>query len=105
MAITVQAQWDTLSGQLAEIAEQAGRFVVAVHGGSQIAATGIFWRPGIVVTANHMLRHKGEYELALGDKSSRKAALAGGDPGTDLAVLRMKLRHNRSVGADRRCHS
>jgi len=90
MGIAVQAQWDTLSGQFAEIAEQVGRFVVAVHGGSRIAASGIFWRSGIVVTANHMLRRTGEYEVILWDKSSRKAALAGRDPGTDAAVLRIE---------------
>jgi S1-C subfamily serine protease len=88
MAIAVQAQWDTLSGQFAEIAEQAGRFVVAVHGGSRIAGSGIFWRPGIVVTANHTLRRTGECEVTFWDKSSRKAALVGRDPGTDVAILR-----------------
>lgn len=90
MAIAVQAQWDTLSGQFAEVAEQAGKFVVAVHGGSRIAASGILWRPGIVVTASHMLRRVGEYEVVLWDKSSQKALLAGRDLGTDLAVLRVE---------------
>ena len=88
MAIAVQAQWDTLSAQFAEVAEQAGRFVVAVHGSSRIAASGILWRSGIVVTTSHMLRHAGEYEVVLWDKSNQKASLAGRDPGTDLAVLR-----------------
>ncbi len=90
MAIAVQAQWDTLSGQFAEVAEQAGKFAVAVHGGSRIAASGILWRPGIVVTASHMLRRVGEYEVVLSDKSTRKATLAGRDPGTDLAALRVE---------------
>lgn len=90
MTVAVQAQWDTLSAQFTHIAEQADRFVVAVHGGSRIAASGILWRSGIVVTANHMLRRTGEYEVRIWDKSSRKAALIGRDPGTDLAVLQIE---------------
>ena len=90
MAVAVQAQWDTLSAQFAHIAEQADRFVVVVHGGSRISASGILWRSGIVVTANHMLRRTGEYEVRVWDKSSRKAALIGRDPGTDLAILQME---------------
>ncbi|HEU5232819.1 MAG TPA: trypsin-like peptidase domain-containing protein [Terriglobales bacterium] len=91
MAIAVQAQWDTLSGQFAEVAEQASKFVVAVHGGGgRIAVSGILWRSGIVVTASYVLRRIGEYEVVLWDKSSKKASLAGRDPGTDLAVLRVE---------------
>jgi|SRR5690349_21518605 len=90
MTIAVQAQWDTLSAQFAEVAEQAGKFVVAVHGGGRIAASGILWRSGIVVTASHMLRRVGEYEVVLSDKSSKRASLAGRDPGTDLAILRVE---------------
>jgi len=90
MAIAVQAQWDTLSGQFAEVAEQAGRFAVAVHGGSRIAASGILWRSGIIVTASHMLRRTGDYEVSFRDKSGAKASLAGRDAGTDVAILRME---------------
>lgn len=90
MGIAVQGQWDAISGQFAELAEQASKFVVAVHGGGRIAASGIMWRSGIVVTASHMLRRGGEFEIALWDNSVRKASLAGRDPGTDLAVLRLE---------------
>ena len=97
MAVAVQAQWDTLSAQFTHIAEQADRFVVAVHGGSRIATSGILWRSGIVVTANHMLRRTGEYEVRIWDKSSRKAALIGRDSGTDLAVLQMEGSNSDTV--------
>ena len=89
MPTAVQAQWDTLSGQFAEVAEQANRFAVTVHGGSRIAASGIPWRSGIVVTASHMLRRTGDYEVIFLDKSSGKASLAGRDAGTDVAILRI----------------
>jgi S1-C subfamily serine protease len=37
-----------------------------------------------------MLRRVGEYEVLFWDKSSQKASLAGRDPGTDVAVLRIE---------------
>lgn len=88
MAIAVHGQWETLSSQFAEVAAQADKFVVAVHGGRRIAGSGICWRAGIVVTAGHMLRRE-EIEVTFADKSRQKATLAGRDSGTDVAVLRI----------------
>ncbi|HVH88221.1 MAG TPA: trypsin-like peptidase domain-containing protein [Terriglobales bacterium] len=88
MGIAVHGQWETLSSQFAEVAEQADKFVVAVHGGRRLAASGIAWRAGIVVTANHMLRRADDIEITFADKSKRTASLVGRDPGTDIAVLR-----------------
>jgi len=88
MALAVHGQWETLSSQFAEATEHADKFVVAVHGGRRIAGSGICWRAGIVVTASHMLR-RDEIEVTFANKSRRKATLAGRDPGTDVAVLRI----------------
>ena len=88
MAIAVQGQWETLSSQFAEVAAHADKFVVAVHGGCRVAGSGILWRAGAIVTASHMLR-RDEIEVTLSDKTRRKATLAGRDPGTDIAVLRI----------------
>jgi len=88
MAIAVQGQWETLSSQFEEVAAQADKFVVAVHGGRRLAGSGICWRAGIVVTASHMLR-RDEIEVTFANKSRQKATLAGRDPGTDVAVLRI----------------
>jgi len=90
MTSAVHQEWDALSRQFAEVAEQASKFVVAVHGGRRVAGSGIVWRPGIVITASHMLRHPEDVEVTLGDKSRHKASLAGRDPGTDVAVLRLE---------------
>jgi len=83
-------QWDTLSNQFAEAAEKAGRSVVAVQGGARLAASGILWRAGIVITASHMLRRAEEITLLMPDKSESPATFAGRDPGTDLAILKIE---------------
>ncbi|HWC19905.1 MAG TPA: trypsin-like peptidase domain-containing protein, partial [Terriglobales bacterium] len=89
MPIAVQGQWEALSGQFAEAAAHADKFIVAVHGGRRVAGSGILWRAGVVVTASHMVR-RDEMEVTLADKSTRKATLAGRDPGSDVAVLRIE---------------
>ena len=81
-------EWDTLSNQFAEVAEKAGKSVVAVHGGRRVSGTGIVWRQGVVVTASHMLRRTEDIEITFADKSRGKATLSGRDLGTDVAVLR-----------------
>lgn len=90
MGIAVHGQWETLSSQFAEVAEQASKFVVALHGGGRVAGSGIVWRAGVVVTANHMVRRAGEYQVTFSDRSIRKASLAGRDGSTDVAVFRFE---------------
>ncbi|HWY69640.1 MAG TPA: trypsin-like peptidase domain-containing protein [Terriglobales bacterium] len=90
MASAIHNEWDTLSNQFAEVAEQTGKFIVAVHGGRRVAGSGIVWRPGIVVTASHMLRRTDDVEVTFGGQSRHKATFLGRDPGTDVAVLRLE---------------
>lgn len=78
-----------LSDQLAAVVERAGRSVVAVHARPRFTSSGVIWRPGIIVTAEHTIRREEEITVTLPDQSSRAAILAGSDPGTDLAVLRV----------------
>lgn len=80
--------WDTLSDQFSSVAEQAGKAVVAVHGGNRIGSSGIVWRNDLVVTSSHLLRHKDDLTVSLGDKRA-KASFLGRDSGTDVAVLRL----------------
>ena len=89
MASAIHTEWDTLSNQFAEVAEQSGKFIVAVYGGRRVAGSGIVWRPGIVVTASHMLRRTDDVEITFGGDSRHKATFLGRDPGTDVAVLRL----------------
>jgi len=79
-----------LSNDLAAAAERAGRAVVAVHGRQHRPSSGVIWRPGVVVTAEHALKRDEEITVTLADGGTVSATLAGRDPGTDLAVLTLE---------------
>jgi S1-C subfamily serine protease len=79
----------SLSNDLAGAVERAGRAVVAVHARPRLPSTGVHWRPGIVVTADHTVRVEEDLKVAWPDGRTAPATLAGRDPGTDLAVLRI----------------
>jgi S1-C subfamily serine protease len=81
--------FSSFSQELAAAAEQAGPSVVTVHARHRVPSSGIHWRKGIVVTANHTVRREDDIAV-LGHAGKRATAkLAGRDPGTDLAVLRL----------------
>jgi len=84
----IHSEWDALSSQFSSIAEQCGKSVVAVHGGRRVSGSGIIWRPGVIVTASHMLRRTEDVEVTFPDKSKQKATFSGRDLGSDVAVLR-----------------
>src|SRR5215813_3172360 len=77
-----------LSQELAAAVERAGRAVAAVHARPRFASSGVFWRPGVIVTAEHTLRREEEITVTLPDGTNQPATLAGSDPGTDVAVLK-----------------
>jgi S1-C subfamily serine protease len=79
----------SLSDDLAAAVERAAPAVVAVHARRRLPSTGIHWRPGIVVTAEHTVRTTEDITVTMADGRSLPAELAGRDPGTDLAVLRV----------------
>jgi S1-C subfamily serine protease len=64
--------------------------VVAVHARPRFSSSGVFWRTGIIVTAEHTVRREEEIAVTLPDGTNAPATLAGSDPGTDLAVLRVE---------------
>ena len=78
-----------LSNEIAAAVEMAGRNVVAVHARPRFSSSGVFWRPGAIVTAEHTVRREEEITVTLPDGATVPAALAGTDPGTDLAVLKI----------------
>ena len=78
-----------LSNELAAAVEQAGRAVVAVNARPRFASSGVLWRPGVIVTAEHTIRRRDEIGITLPDGRSTSATLSGRDPGTDLAVLKL----------------
>ena len=78
------------SNELATIAEHVGQSVVTVHGGRRRPSSGIHWRKDVVVTSEHALRGAQEITVNTGADKDFTATLAGRDPSTDLAVLRVE---------------
>src|SRR5580698_6120403 len=76
-----------LSKELADVVGKVGKSVVAVDARPRFGSSGVFWRPGIVVTAEHTVRREEEIEVALPDGKKVPAIVAGSDAGTDIAVL------------------
>lgn len=79
-----------ISQELAGTAEKAGRSVVTVHGRHRIPSSGVYWRPGVIVTANHTLRREDEITVQFGPEKRLAGKLAGRDPGTDLAIVKVE---------------
>jgi S1-C subfamily serine protease len=79
-----------LSNELAATVERAGKHVVSVHGHPRISSSGILWKPGVIVTSEHMLRRDDDVRVTLPDGSQVTATIAGRDAGTDLAVLKVE---------------
>jgi S1-C subfamily serine protease len=85
----MQNSLTNLSDELAGVVERAGASVVAVYGGGRMPSSGVHWSPGLIVTAEHSLRRDEEIRVGLADGRTIGAELAGRDPGTDLAVLKI----------------
>jgi len=77
----------SLSNDLAAVVARTAPAVVTVHARRRLPSTGIHWRPGVIVTANHTVRAEEDIAVTMADGRARPAVLAGRDPGTDLAVL------------------
>jgi S1-C subfamily serine protease len=83
------ASLQSSSNDLATAAETVGPSVVAVHGQHRIPSSGIQWRKDVIVTVNHGIRRNEGITVAFGPDKSVEATLAGRDPSTDLAVLKL----------------
>jgi S1-C subfamily serine protease len=79
-----------LSNDFAAAVERAGRAVVAVNARPRMPSSGVHWRLGVVVTAEHTIKREEEISVMLPDGRSIPATLAGRDASTDLAVLRLQ---------------
>src|SRR5258706_9319048 len=84
----MSAELIELSNALAQATERAAANVVAVHAEARGSASGVVWRPGIIVTSEHALRRDEEIQVTLPNGRVVSASLAGRDPSTDLAVLK-----------------
>jgi len=77
------------SDQSAQLVERVAGSVVAVHSGNRRSASGIHWRAGVIVTAEEALERDEDIKVTLPGGREVAVTLAGRDPTTDVAVLRL----------------
>lgn len=83
-------QLAALSNEITAAVAAAAPHIVAVHARPRLSSSGVIWRPGVIVTAEHTIRREEEIVVTLPDGRNVPATLAGTDPGTDLAVLKFE---------------
>ena len=94
--VSMSTSLESLSNDLATAVATGGASVVAIHARRRIPSSGVLWRRGLVVAADHTV-HKDEdvrVTIGSGDATSSatrdvRATVAGRDPGTDLCILRL----------------
>jgi len=87
---TTPSLLEQLSSDLADATASAARSVVAVHARRRIPASGILWRPGVVVATHHTIHKDEDIAVTLPDGSRGRGAVAGRDPSTDLCIVRLE---------------
>ncbi len=80
--------WDAISNHIGTLAEQTGQAIAAIDTGHRVAASGVYWRPGVIVTASHLVRRAPEVSIILPDGGTVKGTVVGHDSTTDLAAVR-----------------
>lgn len=79
-----------LSNALADAVETVGSSIVTVKARRRIPATGLIWSSdGLIVTANHIVERDEDITVVLPDGTEVAAELAGRDPSTDVAALKI----------------
>lgn len=77
------------SSSLAAAVEKGGNSTVLVDGRRRYPASGIAFAADLVLTADHVLTRDDNLNVAASDGKMLAASLAGRDPGSDLALLRL----------------
>ena len=82
---------ESLSADLANAVENAGKSLVRIEARRRQTATGIVWSAdGLIVTAHHVVERDENIRAGLPDGTVVAAQLVGRDPTTDIAVLRVQ---------------
>jgi S1-C subfamily serine protease len=77
------------SQALTAAVEKAGASTVTVDARKRYPASGIVYAEDLVLTADHVVTRDENIKVILPDGTSLAAAIAGRDPGSDLALLRV----------------
>src|SRR5205085_1149884 len=78
------------SNELAAAVEHAGRATVGVNARRRFGSTGIHWRSGLIVTADHTVEVDEDVTVTTPDGRTLAATVAGRDPAIDVAILRVE---------------
>lgn len=81
--------WRTLSGELADAVGRVGTTLVQVHARPRRPATGTVFAPDLVLAADHAVERDEDVAVRLVGGGTLPATVAGRDPATDVAVLRV----------------
>jgi len=79
-----------LSDAMATAVEKAGVATVLVNARHRLPASGIAYGQDLILTADHVVERDDDITVMLPDNSQLSAVVAGRDPGSDLAVLRLE---------------
>jgi hypothetical protein len=77
------------SEAIADAVAKASASVVSVAARRHVPASGIVWAPGVIVTADHALEREENIFVVTAAGAELSATIAGRDPGSDLAVLKV----------------
>lgn len=80
----------SLSNDFAALVERSAPHIVAINGRRRHSASGVHWRNGIIITADHAVKREEEINVTLPDDRTVSATLLGRDSSTDLAVLKLE---------------
>lgn len=77
------------SNGLTAAVEKAGASTILVDARKRYPASGIAYADDLVLTADHVVTREDDIKVLLPDGKSLSATIAGRDPGSDLALLRL----------------
>jgi len=80
---------EELSEALAASADLAGKAVVMVDARHRLPASGVTYAADYVLTADHVVEREEDILVTFANGTEIQAKLAGRDPGSDLAVLKL----------------
>ncbi len=78
-----------LSNAMAAAVETASAYTLLVAGRARFPASGIAYDAGHILTADHVLELDEDIHVLLPDGNEARASVAGRDPGSDLALLKL----------------
>jgi S1-C subfamily serine protease len=77
------------SNNLASAVEKGSESTVLVGARKRYPASGIAFAEDLVLTADHVVKRDDDIKVGMADGKSLSATVAGRDPGSDLALLRL----------------